>query len=533
MNKESYNPIWPETLIFLGAGATASIGMPTTGKIAELLYKLSSSDGNLASRVESVFKDKTFQKEIGDFFEQLNDIENNNQTGKYSKNLRNNYSWATLKSLISICPGESEKDFKLLDLFNIIDLHLNNGQGFHTPNAEGEKVFIDLNSLRKARNTLKLLINLIFAYKYQLALKNNRNTIDKYAQFADILAEMMLDEGEYFSSQNYSLDKRKFYLFSYAVISMNWDPLFLWYIFNAHKKKNDSPLKIGESGVELKLFNDFAHFLGVRAVDSKEQKIWYPLNETVVQRLNDPEYQNRRVRVGKYYFPHGSLNWRNCPKCGKLTSYLGSEWDIYSESLFPPQLVKNLSFSQPRSKEEFNDFKVDLVDSLQCQYCGKLTSISDSPMIMQSSFKLNHSSFIEEIQRDMRIAIEEAKHILLFGYSLPEDDVIYRSLLAARKKYSDQENIPYCSVATGRIADAPNKWLKGRELEEFLNKNPESSFAEVVKIAFDIFGKDNVRGYACGIPAVFMDKYGGHASKARIKELLYPKKIFSNNRVER
>ncbi|PTX16415.1 hypothetical protein SAMN04488598_10792 [Halanaerobium congolense] len=81
----------------------------------------------------------------------------------------------------------------------------------------------------------------------------------------------------------------------------------------------------------------------------------------------------------------------------------------------------------------------------------KSTSIVDIPMIIQSSFKLNHSSFIEEIQRDMRVAIEVAKHILLFGYSLPEDDVIYRSLLAARKKYSEQGNIPYCSVATGRI----------------------------------------------------------------------------------
>lgn len=533
MSIESYNPIWPETLIFLGSGASAALGMPTTGKIAQLLYKLSSSDGDLSSRVRSVFQDQTFQKEILDFFQQLNDIENCNKTDKYIRNLKNNYSWNTLESLISICPGHSENDFKLLDLFNIIDLHLNNGQGFHIPNNDGDKEFIDLNKLKKARNTLKLLINLIFSYKYQLVLKNNRSTIKKYAQFADILAELMQEEGKYYSSKNYSLNTRKFYLFSYAVISMNWDPLFLWYVFNAHKKKNDSPIRIGKPGVKLKLFNDMAHFLGVRAVDTRDQKIWYPLNETVVQRLNDPEYQNRRVRVGKYYFPHGSLNWRDCPNCGKLTSYLGNEWDIYSESLFPPQLIKKLSFSQTRSKEETDEFDAGLLDSLQCQYCGKLTSIVDIPMIMQSSFKLNHSSFIEEIQRDMRVAIEGAKHILLFGYSLPEDDVIYRSLLAARKKYSEQGNIPYCSVATGRIADAPNKWLEGRELDEFLDQKADSSFAEVVKTAFDIFGRDNVRGYACGIPAVFMDESGANASKARVKELLYPKEIFPNNRVER
>ena len=62
-----------------------------------------------------------------------------------------------------------------------------------------------------------------------------------------------------------------------------------------------------------------------------------------------------------------------------------------------------------------------------------MTYMRDTPLILQSSFKGNHPSYLEEIQRDMRVCLENTKHVVLLGYSLPADDVIYRAMLSARR----------------------------------------------------------------------------------------------------
>ncbi|OLN24121.1 hypothetical protein BTO30_01530 [Domibacillus antri] len=96
---------------------------------------------------------------------------------------------------------------------------------------------------------------------------------------------------------------------------MNWDPIFLWLIFNAHKELNDQRDSfIGDSPQPMKLFHDMAHFMAVRSIGGTEPEAWFPMNETAVQRLNDPDYETgRRVRIGKFYFPHGCHGFRECP----------------------------------------------------------------------------------------------------------------------------------------------------------------------------------------------------------------------------
>lgn len=90
----------------------------------------------------------------------------------------------------------------------------------------------------------------------------------------------------------------------------------------------------------MKLFHDLAHFMAVRKIDGDNPSHWFPMNETAVQRLNDPEHvTSRRVRVGKFYFPHGCHGFRECPNCGKLTFYLGSKWKLDSPDLFPLKLL--------------------------------------------------------------------------------------------------------------------------------------------------------------------------------------------------
>ncbi|MCM3056218.1 hypothetical protein [Caldibacillus thermoamylovorans] len=521
---------WPETVIFLGAGATASLGIQMTSGIGDSLYKLSDEYANksLRERVKEVFShaESDVQKSIENLLIVL-DYNNrvDEETYKAScyelglsrkrlKELQTIYDWEAVKKIIRRCPRNKENKINLQDLYNLIDMNIQSGTGLYV-DAE----FIRPERLLPARNTLNMLTSLIHAEGYRNLINNNMSTYEQYYGFARILAKLMQEEGIE-RVEKYPIDSRRFYMFSYAVISMNWDPIFLWLLFNAHREKNNSGEvpHIGNPPAPMKLFHDLAHFMAVRKIDGDNPSHWFPMNETAVQRLNDPEHvTSRRVRVGKFYFPHGCHGFRECPNCGKLTFYLGSKWKLDSPDLFPPQIIKSLAYpDMARSEEEMRAYEEGKYDAIQCTHCGEITEAHHSAIIMQTNFKGQHPPFIEEIQRDMKVAIEKAKHIIFFGYSLPEDDFIYRSILASRKRMGIES--PKVSVVVGKDAEAEDKWLKGDELENYTENYPESGFSTVVKRAIDILGKENLRGYAAGIPNVFLKEK--HADEKKVIELL-------------
>ncbi|AND85363.1 hypothetical protein GTH52_02075 [Clostridium tyrobutyricum] len=216
-------------------------------------------------------------------------------------------------------------------------------------------------------------------------------------------------------------------------MALHWNSILLWMIFNANKELNN-PSKVPYIGSPMKLFDDMENFMAVRKIESEKQEIWYPLNETIIQRLNDPEYQAViRVRIGKSYFPHGLSNWRECPNCWELFIYLSHEWNIYSKSLFQPQLIPKLSFNfKVKSSAEEKSSQNNQADFIQCPFCGKMVSLINTPIVMQSNFKGNYPPSIENIQCDMRISLENAEHIIFMRYTLAKDDVIYRTMFAAK-----------------------------------------------------------------------------------------------------
>ncbi len=128
---------------------------------------------------------------------------------------------------------------------------------------------------------------------------------------------------------------------------------------------------------------------------------------------------------------------------------------------------------------------------------------------MQSSFKSQPPSFIEEIQRDLRDTAMRAKHIIFMGYSLPLDDVAYRAFFAASRQ---RVNRPVHCTIVGREDDYPN-WYGPSDLKN-LNLPP----VHAVNAAIDIFGEDNVRFFGGGVPGVFLD--GGKVTDDRLENLL-------------
>ncbi|KUP23760.1 hypothetical protein [Paenibacillus sp. DMB5] len=551
-----YTPVWPETAVFWGAGATASIGMRTTQKLSESFYLLAQKDVTLTDRVKKSigYDDKPVWLEavvdllniLGDPDTSTEAIEsirrqfpllNEDQQRTRLEELRSTYDWNTLYRIIQICPGNTKEEFQLQDLFNILDMHILNRQGFYVPD-EVDASFIPFNRMIGARNSLKMLTILMHTLDFQFAITEKRDLIKKYESFAEVLYQLMIEEGfDFYKDVPDKLQERSFYLFSHSIISMNWDPILLWLLFNVHNNHNNgaSPPVIGVPPMPLKLFHDMGHFMGVRKIDGNTPQVWYPFNETVVQRMNDPDHiTSRRVRVGKYYFPHGCSGWRECPNCGKLTMYMGGEWGLDTATLFPPLPLPSLSFGyEVKSLQEKNAQDNGRSDAIQCTFCGTITEAQHVPLVMQSNFKGEHPSFVEEIQRDMRVSLERTQHVVLMGYSLPSDDVIYRSLLSARK---NRGKGIFCS-AVGKSAIPTDGWIGKDQIDSFLDKlrkdAPQDPFIRTITSVIEIFGKENARFCGDGIPGVFLENTGGSASMHKVKELLYPSPIFPGYRVLR
>jgi len=547
MSSPAYRPRWPETIVFIGAGATRALGMHTTDDLGRCIFHLGASGGSLASRVGGFLKVandlSVYHQDVHDFLILLGDTEDaavvdmsavfdrqypgipRQQVEQRVEELRRKYDWCALLEVIRVSPSDHLGGGQLQDLFDILDMHISNGHGFHVSARDENDDFVLLDPARlvAARDALKLLCMLLHKLDYQKAIISHTDIVDAYASFADVLADLMQEEGVRLHAEGRSLTQRDFYLFSHAFICMNWDPIFLWAIFNAHKNRNDSPTvpNVGQVPEPMKLFHDMGHFMGFRKIDGEGPGVWYPFNETVVQRVNDETHHTgRRVRVGKFYFPHGSSAWRECPKCGKLTVVMGSSWDMGSRTLFPPLPFASLCSHDPRSREEEKAHERGRFDVVQCPFCGTLTESRDTPIVMQTSFKGAYPPFVEEIQRDMKVAIENAQHIVLLGYSLPLDDTIYRSILSARK---NRDRPLYCSIIVNNDQTAPDAWMTGDELESYVEyRSQKDGMARAYGSCVQIFGREHVRGYARGIPQVFLSTDRMAAEKGRVIEMLYP-----------
>jgi hypothetical protein len=154
------------------------------------------------------------------------------------------------------------------------------------------------------------------------------------------------------------------------------------------------------------------------------------------------------------------------------------------------------------------------VDARACLHCGTLTSTDHTQTVMQSSFKQVPPSFIDEIQRDLRALVMQADHIILMGYSLPPDDVSYRSFFAARRQrqIAKDKSAVHCTVI-GYDSKNPG-WTDPASPR--LGHFPKDS---AVHSALEIFGEGNVRFYGDGVPNVFLDD-SGNVSAQRLEELL-------------
>lgn len=531
-----------KTVIFWGAGATATVGMRLTSQQASFIAALAAKDGLAAERVAKVRPTVDFmQQPLADLLHLLGDDVGPEKLYEISEAakaslarqfaglgvaegvqlshihfLRGVYNWPALKLICHICPGWDTDRFQLNDLFNILDMHRQSGHGF----AVGKDEFLTQQQIIGAYQALVLLLQSMFYIDYQIALRDGSKSqqLRLHYDFAEQLARRMQRQG--LSIPVAELAKRSYFMGDVSFASLNYDPVSIWAQFTAnHDVNNQANVPhVGVPCVPLKLFHELGHFMGARTLDNdngKKDDLWYPMNETSAQRLNDPEYcTGRRVRLTKYLFPHGTLCWRECPSCGKLTANLGDRWELTSPTLIAPPPLPGFLVEEPSNGtlKEKQDWQLGRVDARQCVHCETMTYAHHACVVMQSSFKQRPPAFIEEIQHDLRNVVQQAEHIILFGYSLPKDDVIYRAFFAARQARNKEKiGAVRCSVVVGHTG--ADRWYDPGQIPSMAGEE-----ANTLQAAKDIFGEENVRFYGGGIPAVFTQ--GDQCCPQKIDQLL-------------
>lgn len=255
-------------------------------------------------------------------------------------------------------------------------------------------------------------------------------------KFIKAFDRLMQKEGFQFAQQGKKVHTRDFYLFSTSFVSFNFEMVFPWIFMNSHYELNHHPTYIQDH--PLKLWLDYGVEHRGRKLDDKGNIIpTLEFTESVASRENEDDHIGTPInRAGKFYFAHGSSAWRECPVCGRMTFFHGNnDWGDYKSKKLIPSFPIPLFESEKIDTNEFtkkeNDWRKELkYDSLQCMHCSSETKASDAPMIMQTMYKATPTSFLEEIQRNVKVSLEKARHIVLFGYRLPPDDTIWQHAFA-------------------------------------------------------------------------------------------------------
>ena len=451
----------------------------------------------------------------------LNDAATDDDVRNSIVKLRTLYDWPALRAVVLSCPGARDDcngKLNISDLFNILDMHVASGHGFR---VEGNE-FLTPQRILGARNALKMLLLAMFYVDWQYHRNAKRQSIERHCQFAYKLGQRsqrraieLIPRAN--QAKRWFYMNRDFYLCDVSFVSMNYDPLALWCQWLANRCLNQSSNvpHVGVPARSLQLFHDYGHFVPAYRVGdtSPDRTPRFPMNESAAQRLNDCQHgASERILLNKFLFPHGCLWWRECPSCGKLSSYQSETWELDSRTLIPPPPLKAFvgdGYTHPRQKEGAA-WERGEVDARECVHCGTLTYAHHTPIRMQSNFKGAPPSFLAEIERDLRVLVQEANHVVFMGYSLPDDDVDYRAFFAARRRRSEADGdrtSVKCSVVVGK--DGDHRWRGPTDL-------PCNN--KTVDAACDVFGKENVRYYGGGIPSVFMD--GDTVTDAAVDRLL-------------
>ena len=338
-----------------------------------------------------------------------------------------------------------ERKYQLNDIFNIIDSNLILQKALQ---YKYEK--IEAYELAEYK---RKLITYIFE-NFLESLKNKDDGI--YQKYIDFYAS--LAKNELLGKLDCGLDctDKDFFISSFSIINFNWDLYSLLPIIEAHKvvnHGNDLYFKKWRNP-RLKIYTDFNCEYACAEV---EDKLWYPFTEPAAFALNGEKHDaTKRVVLLKCFYPHGAMNFFKCSGCAKHSFYLGN--------LTLNDVIEKIDY-------ESNSFLY------KCPYCGKEIHSKDFDILSQSNFKVRNS-FLEEIRLSMTQELRTADTIVFVGYSMPNDDVDYKTMF---KTLNSNAKKVYVVLFDN---ESPNEFISYSELNAKAKetvRNFDEVFAEKAK----------------------------------------------------
>lgn len=220
---------WPETVVLWGAGATKSAGLLTNSDIARALtHILEQPFPDFSLEYSRLFPGISVSDRLKEGFNEL-------LSQLYSDDkLYRAYDLEALRYIAKSSPKSLNIDtgykanLKLQELFTLIDQLIDNNLGIETLDDKGEEYFIEQPRISAAKNCLKLLTEELQRVAVQGDTQARISKAQFYHDFADTLAELMIREAFEYEKMGFKEDTRDFYLFSYAIVSFNWDPLIMY-----------------------------------------------------------------------------------------------------------------------------------------------------------------------------------------------------------------------------------------------------------------------------------------------------------------
>ncbi len=186
----------------------------------------------------------------------------------------------------------------------------------------------------------------------------------------------------------------------------------------------------------------------------------------------------KRVYNIKLLKLHGSTNWLLCPNCEKLFTGLGSTenvWELY-------------------------------VKKRICTHCNKFNKdmkpILESFIITPTFLKIFDNTHIQSVWNNAYVELSEANKIVFIGYSLPEADYHFRTLVRR-------------AVNPAVVIDVV---LRGSD-------RPPHKISEDLKRCFavtryiDFFGKDRIKFHYGGVEKYFDNILGGKSLKSQLNQI--------------
>lgn len=360
----------PRTVYILGAGASAAVGLPIQNKLIEKIFTLSlddlpASDDFVVDESLAMYYEyfEVSRRYLADFLVQYFA---NNDISTYYNQIKNDIPHTEQYKLF--CYGgeydsiwsniyTSLKDIviPLEDVFTTLDkVKLNNDSYGIFTNTNIENVSISLKNC------------IIFVLSFFVEKSENNSAL--YSRIAKYLTKVRYNTPD---------------VTPFSIISLNWDTLIDSSIYRACSEHNAiHPNK--------QIFPDYCFYN-------------YDLSNNLPSTLIKP-FGFLNIKIMKL---HGSINWLECPNCGR----------IYTD-------FKNLiSLKSMVKKQNLNDEI--------CSSCNTLnrSSFTQSIIVTPTFLKTFNSHYLKNIWHNAYLDLCKATEIVFLGYSLPDADFELKYIL--------------------------------------------------------------------------------------------------------